>query len=189
MVSWTAPAGLSPLLRGGRWVLTCVVLCAAILVAVPMQHATAPVAVGYQSDLTRLARIAGYPAAAPAGLPRTWTPVSSSLAVGGGNGPGTVTWYLGYMAPSGGLAALDETDAAAAAFVRRMTNGGSPLPAARIAGQTWNASATPARGQRSLYRTVPGGPTLVVTGTATWAELRAMAAALRPVRALRPRAR
>ncbi len=179
MVSWAAPAGLSPLLRGGRWVLTCLVLCAAIIVAVPMQHATAPVAVGYHRDLARLTSTARYTALAPAGLPRTLTPVSSSLAVGGANGPGTVTWHLGYTAPSGGLASLEETDAAAAAFVRRMTNGGSPLPAVRIAGRTWNASATPARGQRSLYRTAPGGPTLVVTGTATWAELRTLAASLR----------
>jgi hypothetical protein len=181
VVTSTAPAGLSPLLRGARWVLTCLVLCAAIIVAVPLQHAAEPVAAGYQGDLARLTRTAGYTPFAPAGLPpQTWTPVSSSLAVGGANGPGTVTWHLGYATPSGGLASLEETSAAAAAFVRRMTNSGTPLPAERIAGRTWSASVTPARGQRSLYRTPPGGPTLVVTGTATWPELRALAASLRP---------
>ncbi len=180
MLSRTAPAPLSPWLRGGRSVLTCLVLCAAIIVAVPLHHATGPVAVGYQGDLAKLTRTASYTVVAPVGLPEPWTPVSSSLAAGGANGPGTVTWHLGYMTPSGSLASLEETNASAATFIRRMTNSGAPAAAARIAGQTWSASSTPGRDQRSLYRTRPGGPTLVVTGTATWAELRTLAASLRP---------
>ena len=52
---------------------------------------------------------------------------------------------------------------------------------ARLDGRTWNLSATPARGQRSMYVTSPAGFTVVVTGNATWADLRLLAASLRPV--------
>ncbi len=61
---------------------------------------------------------------APAGLPGSWQPVSSGLAVGGANGAGTVTWQLGYLTPDGALASLEETNASAASFIRRMTNSG-----------------------------------------------------------------
>ena len=62
-----------------------------------------------------------------------------------------------------------------------MTNDGTPLAPARLDGQTWSLSATPTRGQRSMYVTSPSGFTVVVTGNATWAELRELAASLRPV--------
>jgi hypothetical protein len=88
--------------------------------------------------------------------------------VGGANGAGTVTWALDYMTPDGLLASLEETNADPAAFVRRMTNSGTALPIrapSSVNGQAWNLSATPARGQRSMYRTSPAGFTLVVTAT------------------------
>jgi hypothetical protein len=67
-----------------------------------------------------------------------------------------------------------------------MTNSGTALPLSQQApssvnAQAWHLSATPARGQRSMYRTSPAGFTLVVTGNASWAELRQLAASLRPV--------
>jgi hypothetical protein len=58
-----------------------------------------------------------------------------------------------------------------------------PLPPTRLAGQTWSVSSTPARGQRSMYYTSTAGFTIVVTGNATWADLRELAASLRPVAA------
>jgi Protein of unknown function (DUF4245) len=173
----------SKVVRGSASVLGCLLGAAIIIVAVPAPHAAEPVTISYAGDLARLARLAPYPAVAPAGLPASWQPVSSGLAVGGANGPGTVTWQLGFMTPDGALAALAESDASAAAFVRRMTNDGTPLTPARLDGRTWSLSATPSRGQRSMYVTSPPGFTVVVTGDATWAELRELAASLRPVAA------
>jgi hypothetical protein len=119
-------------------------------------------------------------------LPSSWQPVSSVLTVGGAGGAGTVTWQLGYMTPDGALASLAESNANAGPFIRRMTNNGavlSPAPPdpARLDGQAWTFSATPARGQRSMYVTSPAGFTVVLTGNASWAGLRALAASLRPV--------
>lgn len=168
-------------LRGGASALGCLLAAAIVVVAIPAPRGTEPVAVSYRSDLAELARLAPYPAVAPVGLPASWTPVSSGLAVGGANGAGTVTWQLGFMTPDGSLASLEETNASPAGFVRRMTNDGTALSPARLDGRTWRRSATPARGQRSMYLTSPAGFTVVVTGNATWAELRQLAASLRPV--------
>src|ERR1700761_6660785 len=146
-----------------------------------MPHAADPVTISYHSDLVKLTRLASYHAVAPAGLPATWQPVSSGLAVGGANGAGTVTWQLGYATPDNALASLEENNAAAASFVQRMTNSGTTLGPAQVDGRAWTLSSTPARGQRSMYVTGAYRVTLVVTGTASWAQLRQLAASLRPV--------
>jgi hypothetical protein len=172
---------MNTVVRGCASVLGCLLGAAVIIVAVPAPHAAVPVPVSYAGDLARLARLAPYPAVAPAGLPASWQPVSSGLAVGGANGPGTVTWQLGFMTPDGALASLQESNASAAAFVRRMTNDGIALAPTRLAGQTWSLSSARARGQRSMYLTSAAGFTVVVTGNASWAELGELAAALRPV--------
>jgi Protein of unknown function (DUF4245) len=159
----------------------CLLAAGVVVVAVPAPHAEQAVAVSDRADLARLTRLAPYPAVAPAGLPASWTTVSSDLAVGGANGPGTVTWYLGYMTPDGLLASVNETNAGAGAFVRRMTNGGTALSPVSVAGRIWQPVLTPSRGQRSLYFTSGEGFTVVVTGNATWAQLRELAGSLRPV--------
>jgi len=97
--------------------------------------------------------------------------------VGGANGAGTVTWALDYMTPDGLLASLEETNADPRG-VRpaddQQRHRAAPISAgaSSVNAQAWNLSATPARGQRSMYRTSPAGFTLVVTGNATWPELR-----------------
>ncbi len=159
--------------------LGCLLAAAVIVVAIPMPHAAEPAAVSYGGDLASLVRLAPYPAVAPTGVPASWVPVSSGLAVGGANGAGTVTWSLGYMTADGSLASLEETNASPAAFIRRMTNSGTALGPLRLAGQAWTLVSTPSRGQRSLYYTsIAGGYTVVVTGNATWAQLRELAASL-----------
>ena len=169
------------MLRGGVSAVGCLLAAAAIVVAIPAPHAAEPVTISYRADLAKLTRLAPYPAVAPVGLPASWQPVSSALAVGGANGTGTVTWQLGYMTPDGSLASLEETNASAGAFVKRMTNDGTALAPSPLDGRTWSLSVTPARGQRSMYLTSPAGFTVVVTGNATWTELRELAASLRPV--------
>jgi hypothetical protein len=163
-----------------RAVATCVLLSAAALVIVPPEHASSPVQISYRGDLAAMTRTAPYPVLAPAGLPRSWTPVSSGVAVGGANGAGTVTWRLSFATPSGAFAALEETNATAAPFIRRMTNSGTTQAPVTINGRTWTPSLTAARDQRSLASTT-GGVTLVVTGNGSTAQLRTLAASLRPI--------
>ena len=171
---------MNRVLHAGAAAFGCLVAAAVIVVAVPVPHAAEPVTISYHGDLAKLTRLAPYPAVAPAGLPGSWQPVSSGLAVGGVNGAGTVTWQLGFMTPDGSLASLEETNASAAGFIRRMTNAGTPLGPVRLAGRIWTLSSTPSRGQRSMFYTNPAGFTLVVSGNATWDQLRELAASLRP---------
>jgi hypothetical protein len=170
-------------LHAGVAALGCLLAAAVLVVAVPVPHAAEPVTISYRGDLATLARLAPYRALAPAGLPASWQPVSSGLAVAGANGAGTVTWQLGYLTPGGSLASLEETNASAAAFIRRMTNDGTALAPLRLASQTWHLSSTPSRSQRSMYYTSSAGRTIVVTGNAPWAQLRELAASLHPVTA------
>jgi hypothetical protein len=177
---------LNRVLHGGLAALGCVLGAAVLVAAIPAPHAAEPVTISYHGDLAALTRLAPYPAVAPAGLPAAWQPVGSGLTVGGAAGAGTVTWALDFMTPDGTLASLEESNESPASFVRRMTNDGTLLrraqpPPPRLDGRPWTFSTAPARGQRSLYATSPAGFTVVVTGTATWAELRLLAAALRPV--------
>ncbi len=172
---------MNRVLRSGAAGLGCLLAAAVIVVAIPAPHAAQPVTVSYAADQATLARLAPYPALAPAGLPASWQPVASSLTVGGANGAGTVTWQLGFATPDGALATLEESNAAAAGFIRRMTNDGTVLPAIDLNGRAWSRSDTPTRGQRSLYRTGAAGLVLVVTGNASWAQLSRLAASLRPV--------
>jgi len=169
------------MLRGGVFALGCLAGAAIIVAAVPIPHAAEPVTVSYRSDRAELARLAPYPAVAPVGLSASWQPVSSRLTVGGAYGTGTITWHLGFMLPDGSLASLEESNASATAFIRQMTNSGTTLGPVDLAGQTWTLSSAPSRGQRSMYFTSAAGFTIVVTGDATWAELRKLASALRPV--------
>jgi Protein of unknown function (DUF4245) len=180
--SGLAWAVVNRVLHAGGAALGCLLAAAILVVAVPIPHAAEPVTVSYRGDLARLVSLAPYPAVAPSGLPGSWQPVSSGLAVGGANGAGTVTWQLGYMTPSGSLASLEETNASAPAFIRRMTNDGTALAPLRLASQTWHLNSAPSRGQRSMY-TSSAGRTVVVTGNATWAQLSELAASLHPVTA------
>src|SRR5215468_7747204 len=145
------------MLRGSLFGLGCLLAAAVAVVAIPAPHAAEPVTISYRADLATLARLDPYPAVAPHGLPASWRPVGSGLAVGGANGAGTVTWHLDFATPDGLLASLEETNAGAAAFVRRMTSNGTALAPSPVNGRTWKASATPARGQRSMYFTSPDG--------------------------------
>ncbi len=174
---------MNRVLHAGVAAAGCVLAAAIIVVAIPVPHAAEPVTISYAGDLAKLARLAPYPAVAPVGLPGSWQPVSSGLAVGGANGTGTVSWQLGYLTPGGSLASLAESNAGAAEFVRRMTNDGTALAPVRLAGRTWRLVSTPSRGQRSMYCTPGAGYTVLVTGNASWAQLRELAASLRPVAA------
>ena len=181
--SGLAWAVVNKVLHTGGAALGCLLAAAVLVVAVPIPHAAEPVTVSYRSDLASLVRLAPYPAVAPVGLPGSWQPVSSGLAVGGANGAGTVTWQLGYMTPDGSLASLEETNASATPFIRRMTNDGTALPPLLVTSQTWHLSSAPSRGQRSMYYTSATGRTIVVSGNASWAQLRELAASLHPVTA------
>ena len=159
------------------WVLACLVLAAAAVLLTPRPSTDAAVPVSYQRDLAALRSIASYPVIAPQRVPAGWTPVSSRLT---GHRGGLVSWHLGFVTPSGTFASLEESNERPAEFIRRMTNSGNLLPPAYYGTAGWARRWRPDKGQRSLYHSTPGGPTVVVSGNASWAELETLLGSLRP---------
>ena len=155
----------------------CVLIAAAAVLLTPRPSTDVAVPVSYRGDLAALRRIAPYPVTAPQRLPASWQPVSSRLT---GHRGGLVSWHLGFVTPSGRLASMEESNERPAEFIRRMTNNGNLLAPAWYGGAEWARRWRPDKDQRSLYHSTPGGPTVVVTGNASWAELRALLGSLRP---------
>jgi Protein of unknown function (DUF4245) len=156
-------------------VVTCLILCALLIVATPRPATQIAVPVSYQADLVKFRRAAPYPVVAPRSLPAGWQPVSSRLTVVPG---GAVSWHLGLVTPSGGIASLEESNESPAQFILRMTSDGNILPGVWSGGAWWSRRWRPDKDQRSLSRSAPGAFTVVVTGTAGWQELYALAGSL-----------
>ena len=184
MISAVISAGGTVLLRGHRLlrgrrgsslvaaVLTCLVLTVVIIVATPRPTTQIAVPVNYQKDLLRFRRIAPYPVLAPRELLSGWQPVSSRLAVVPG---GAVSWHLGFVTPSGGMASLEESNERPASFILRMTNNGNIMPGVWSGDAWWARRWRADKDQRSMYRSAPGVFTVVVTGTTGWRELSVLA--------------
>lgn len=158
--------------------LACLLLAAAMIVMTPRPVTQIAIAVSYRSDLAKFQHVAPYAALAPEGLPTGWQLVSSRLTMTGG----VVSWHLGFVAPSGRIASLDESNERPAEFVRRITNDGDLLAPVWSAGEWWARRLRPDKDQRSMYRSVPGAFTLIISGTSGWRELAELAGSVRPQR-------
>lgn len=169
--------------RLGRYalvLLTCLAIVATLVVLTPRRHHDSTPTVDYGADLAGLRRQAPYTVYAPQGLPTTWRPTGSRLT--GSRGAGPVSWHLSFATPSDRHGALEESDErpdGPGGFVIRMTSEGQPDGSQPVAGAVWQRYVRTEKDQRSLVRRLPG-VTLVVTGTASYAELGVLAAALRP---------
>lgn len=97
---------------------------------------------------------------------------------------GTV-WHLGFVSPLGEYVGVDQTDGAADRFVDDLTEGAAPVGgtsgAIELGGRTWQrfdqGGDTDGERIRGLVATDDEATTLV-SGTAGWPELEAMASAL-----------
>jgi hypothetical protein len=121
--------------------------------------------------------LAPYQTYVPHDLPAGWRATSSRIT--GTRAEGPVAWHLGCLTSRGSYAALEESDERPAAFVSRMANRDRPVGTQQVAGATWERYYRPDKKQYSLARRL-AGVTLVVTGTASYDELAALAASLRP---------
>ncbi|MBW8765965.1 MAG: DUF4245 domain-containing protein [Geodermatophilales bacterium] len=121
---------------------------------------------------------AGYPILAPAGLGKDYRPTSASTDAGNAAEGDPVTLEIGYLTPSEKFAGFVESDDAKAAPLRAVLDGAREQGTEQVGGQTWTRSTTQ-RGETALSRVV-GQATVVVTGSATDDELRAVAASVRP---------
>ncbi|MEV5747665.1 DUF4245 domain-containing protein [Actinoallomurus sp. NPDC052308] len=159
--------------------LSCLVVVGFVLLVTPRRNPNAIPQADYHGDLNGLVAIAPFTVQAPQGLDPKWYPTSSRLS-GRANGP--IGWHLGYYTPGKQYAALEESNErpdGSDGFVARMTSQGKPDGSLQVAGAAWDKTLRKDKNQRSLVRRLPG-VTLVVTGTASYEELAALAGSLRP---------
>ncbi|MGW3210499.1 DUF4245 domain-containing protein [Streptomyces sp. NPDC001135] len=129
--------------------------------------------VDYRVELLTARRAASYPVAAPEGLPSTWKATSVRF-----QGENSDRWHLGYQTPDGQYVQIEQSTQKASDFVADASQGASATKKTEaIDGRTW----TRYTGGRydALVLNGPSGSTTVVAGTASFAELAKVAAALK----------
>lgn len=151
----------------------CFVVVGMVLLVTPRGNDNAVPHVDYKSDLTGLLAVAPYPVYAPVGLPPKWYPNSSRLS-----GQKTISWHLGFYTPKKEYAALEESNEAGASFVPRMIVNQRQQGTVQIGDAAWEKYYRADKKQSSLVRRLPGS-TLVITGTAPYDEIAALAGSLR----------
>jgi hypothetical protein len=187
--------------RGARTVRGMVPSLAVVLLAaffiylfIPHDESADPVKpVGYKVELDSARRAAPYPVLAPEGLSAKWRATSVRYEA---NSPGGHAWHLGFMTPDTQYAAVEQSDdPRPVRYVEDVTQGArKTAKTVRVRGEEW----TRYEGEKydALVRVSPAGEaaggtggggaskarahTTVVTGTASFEQLRTMAAALRP---------
>jgi hypothetical protein len=148
------------------------VVVAGIYVFIPHDKNTDPVKpVDYRVELLTTRRAAPYPVAAPVGLPGKWTPTSVTFERQDAN-----AWHLGFLDPERQYVAIEQSTAPALKYVgevsRQATDTGKTQ---QVAGRAWQRWKGPKYDALVLAEK---GSTTVVTGTASYARLAEMAAAL-----------
>lgn len=131
--------------------------------------------VDYSIDQVNAVRAAPYEIAAPSQILTNWVPTSSQLS----QDKTAVTWRLGFATGKRRHAMLAQSDEQPlAGFANRMANTDKATGSRQINGATWEERFRQDKNQRSLIR-VFADHVIVVTGSADWDELTALAASLK----------
>ncbi len=143
--------------------------------------------VDFSIDVANMRRAASYQVWAPEAVLPNWVPTSSRKTDDkSADGRTAVTWKLGFATAKRRHAMLGQSDERPAAdFASRMANTGEVTGSVQINGVTWEQRFRKDKNQRSLVRLLPD-VTVVVTGTAEWDELSALAGSLRQQTKLTP---
>ncbi|MFI6482762.1 DUF4245 domain-containing protein [Nonomuraea sp. NPDC050663] len=131
----------------------------------------------YTITVANFNRAVPYQIWAPTSDPAGWIPNSNKIANGEG---GAKVLHLGYATKAREHAVFIQSDERPpAGFANRMANSDKAVGTQQVGGVTWEQRYREDKKQRTLVRVLPD-VTLVVTGTADWAELGQLAALLQP---------
>ena len=121
---------------------------------------------------------ASFPMEVPTGLPKGYRPTSAQTDAGAAKKGAPVTLQIGYVSPKEQFVGFAISDDPHADALTSVLDGAQQLGSVGIGGATWTRSRTH-RGETALSRTT-GDVTVLVTGSASEAELETVAAAVRP---------
>jgi Protein of unknown function (DUF4245) len=130
--------------------------------------------VDYSQELQAARRAATYDVVAPVNLGDRWKATSAR----GDNEGGAVTWHIGFVTPDDRYAAIEQSDGPASAFIDDFVEGATKAGTAQVSGAPWQRLDGGKPEARALVLRGSGVTTLV-TGSASFTELRQLAAALR----------
>jgi len=128
----------------------------------------------YSEQLKEARQVARYDVLAPVGLGGGWKATSARNDSAGA----AVTWHIGFVTPDGSYAAVEQSDGPAPAFLDEFVAGATRSADVTISGAAWERLEGGRPELRALVLRGHGVTTLV-TGSASLAELRALAGALR----------
>jgi hypothetical protein len=130
--------------------------------------------VDFTEQLQAARQIAAYDVAAPVGLGDRW----KATSVRSDNAGGVVSWHLGLVTPAEHYAAVEQSDGPVTAFVDGFVAGATSSGSVTISGARWRRLDGGKPEERALVLR-GNGVTTMVTGSATFGELRTLASALR----------
>jgi uncharacterized protein DUF4245 len=157
-----------------------VVLALTVITVLLLQghHTNAVRPIDPTSAINEARRVAPYDVLAPAGLSKGWRPTSARLATPTATRRKVpVHLHIGYVTPKEQYLALEESNAASAAFISTETDHGRKGNKVLIGGTEWRRYLSADGSTRSLVLDRHGA-TVVLTGTADEAELEEFAASL-----------
>ncbi|MEU0518505.1 DUF4245 domain-containing protein [Streptosporangium sp. NPDC006007] len=160
--------------------LVCLAGVGVFLLVTPQSRTEHIPRIDFSIDLANMRRAAPYQVWSPDPVLAGWVPTSSrQTGEKGADGKAAVTWKLGFATAKRAHAMLGQSDEGSpAGFANRMANTNEATGSVQINGVTWEQRFRKDKNQRSLVRLLPG-VTLVVTGTAEWDELSALAGSLK----------
>ncbi len=134
--------------------------------------------VDYRPTLAQARVGAPYALVAPDGLQGQWRATSAYFDPPARSGvPGVTAWHVGFVTPAGAYAAFEQANGSPGDLLRSVLD--QPQQEAATSGSgAWQRWTDSSGGRRALVRTT-GAVTVVVDGSASWAELEQLATALR----------
>ncbi len=119
---------------------------------------------------------ASYPVLAPTGLSDQWRPTSARWQPTAASLP-DVAWHLGVVTPDDQYVQLAQSATTNAGFITEQTQRGRPVDGGTPGWQRYEATGSNGEVTRSMV-TVVDGVTIIVSGTADWAEIETFALSL-----------
>ena len=155
--------------------LAVVLVLVGIIVALNVAEQPDPVVqdVDYAAAVAQARTQATYDVLGPDPVPDGWR-VSSARTEADGTG---VAWHVGLVTGRDEYAALEQTDGDQRTFVDHFVPGSRARGTVQVGGRTWTRRDGGSTQDRALVE-VSGGVTTLVTGSASWSELRTLAASL-----------
>lgn len=154
-------------------------IMAAVFFTIPRVNSISRPPVDVMGAAQRVSADTGWPVVVPRDLPPGWEPTSVRYARSISELP---TWHAGYVTAAGQYIAVEQTKGVTSRWVKAQTGLPAPTGSLTIDGTVWAQYTRTDKLQNSLLDSRPSGElSTLITGTASYDDMRIFIAALKPV--------